>query len=186
MDPKRARQWSLRPGFFDGCKDAHVLPLHEAVARDVPLHIVRELVEAYPAALQCKESSFQRLPLHCACRKNADPAVVKLLLLWDSNACLVPDSLGRVALHYALSNGADDTLVGLLLQYGPNASTVADIRGWLPLHVACSMGVSVDMIENLVHIYPESVHIRTVKGSDAIRTINKHCAHREELIVSVR
>jgi hypothetical protein len=184
VDPKKARQWNLRPGFFDGFKDAKTLPLHEAVTHNVPAHIVRILIEANPAALQSKESSYRRLPLHCACRKNADPDVIRTLLLWDTNACMVPDTLGRVPLHYALSNGADAAVIDLLLRYGPNATAVSDMRGWLPLHVACGVGVSVAVITMLIQVYPESVHVKTAKGSDVIRTVSRSCVYRDDIVVS--
>lgn len=77
-------------------KDANVLPIHEALVAGAPTHIIQALLDAYPDCVFCKESSYQRLPLHCACRKNAVPEVVDLLLKKYADASLTPDSLGRL------------------------------------------------------------------------------------------
>lgn len=94
--PSEAKKWTTRQGFFEGMKDANVLPIHEALVAGAPFHIIQALLEAYPDCVFCKESSYQRLPLHCACRKNAVPEVVDLLLKKYADASLTPDSLGRL------------------------------------------------------------------------------------------
>jgi len=100
--PSEAKKWTTRQGFFEGMKDANVLPIHEALVAGAPYHIIEALLNAYPDSVFCKESSYQRLPLHCACRKNAVPEVVDLLLRKYADASLTPDSLGRLPCKFLL------------------------------------------------------------------------------------
>lgn len=94
--PEKAKVWGWRQGFFEGLKDSNVLPLHEVLVANGPLELVHELIQAYPKGVRQKESSYQRLPLHCACRKNANPKVIQMLLESYADAALVADSLGRL------------------------------------------------------------------------------------------
>lgn len=90
------RTWTTRHGLFEGIKDANVLPIHEALVAGAPYAVIDALLIAYPDSVYCKESSYKRLPLHCACRKNAIPEVVELLLKHYADGALAPDSLGRL------------------------------------------------------------------------------------------
>jgi hypothetical protein len=83
-------------GLFEGVKDSYVLPLHEALVGGAPLEVIVALLEAYPLSIQMKESSYERLPIHCACRKNANVQVVKLLLTGFTEGALMADILGRL------------------------------------------------------------------------------------------
>lgn len=94
--PTAAKTWTIRHGLFEGIKDASVLPIHEALVAGAPFQIIEALLFAYPDSVFCKESSYQRLPLHCACRKNAMLDVVDLLLQKYADAALTADSLGRL------------------------------------------------------------------------------------------
>mmetsp|Transcript_18287 Transcript_18287/g.39567 ORF Transcript_18287/g.39567 Transcript_18287/m.39567 type:complete len:239 (-) Transcript_18287:328-1044(-) len=179
--PKQAQQWSKRQGFFEGRTVANVLPLHEAVVGQAPYDCVVAIVQAWTGALTQLESSYQRLPLHCACRKNADPRVVNFLVQQNKDSGLVPDSLGRLPIHYALSNGADPAVISVLMQANPRAARGMDLRGWMPLHVACSMGASQGVVKSLLDAYPEAVLIKTKKGSTVTRCIPKQCPHRQDL-----
>ena len=91
-----AKSWNTRHGLFEGIKDASVLPIHEALVAGAPFSAIEALLFSYPDAVYCKESSYQRLPLHCACRKNAQIDVVDLLLTKYADAALTADSLGRL------------------------------------------------------------------------------------------
>jgi len=94
--PAAAQTWTTRQGLFEGIKDANVLPIHEALVGGAPLHVIQALIYAYPDSVYCMESSYKRLPLHCACRKNAIPEVVDLLLRKYPDAALTADNLGRL------------------------------------------------------------------------------------------
>lgn len=176
-----ARQYNSRPGFFEGIKLSMVLPVHEAVANpEAPFSLIQALVNAYPSCLTMKESAYQRLCLHIACRKHANLQVVQYLLEKYVHGSLVADTLGRLPIHYALSNGADDDLIDLLLQKSPNSARGTDRRGWLPLHVACSVGASTHVIERILKSYPEaSIHL-TNKGTSVERCMDSHQAGNKE------
>ena len=191
---KLASRWSTLQGFFEGLKDAQVLPLHQASAvAQVPVDVVQLLLQTYPAAVQETESSYQRLPLHCACRTAADPLVVRLLLQadWDfagrqqdspvTPACLQPDVLGRLPLHYALSNGAHPETIRALLQAAPQSAQGVDARGWTPLHVACSTGCSLTILQQLYAAYPPAICMSTVQGSSPARCLHKQAPNRWQL-----
>jgi ankyrin repeat protein len=157
VKPNAAKTWSNRHGLFEGIKDANVLPIHEALVAGAPYPSIEALLLAYPDSVYCKESSYKRLPLHCACRKNAIIQVVDLLLKNYADASLTADNLGRLPsksaelsrspfllstltliclflllVHYALSNGANDELIDMLLKYSPNSARGFDKRGWTP------------------------------------------------------
>lgn len=100
--PKEAKKWTIRQGLFEGIKDANVLPIHEALVAGAPYRIIEALIHAYPNCVFCKEGSYQRLALHCACRKNAVPEVVDMLLRQYADAALTPDSLGRLPRTFVL------------------------------------------------------------------------------------
>jgi ankyrin repeat protein len=177
---------------FEGTQHSQCLPLHEAcVTVDVPLYVVTAIVRANPAAAQQAESSYGRLPLHCACRRSkADPAVVKLLLQHHDRACIEPDALGRLPLHYALSNGACGAVLHLLLTSHPEAARGVDQNGWTPLHVACQVGSSTGIVTVLLHEYPESCVLRTSRGSTPLQCLasngNKHRDEVREMILEAR
>jgi hypothetical protein len=65
-----------------------------------PYAIVAAILGAYPDSAFAKESSYKRLPLHCACRKNALLQVAELLLKSHSEAALIADNLGRLPSKY--------------------------------------------------------------------------------------
>eukprot|EP00980_Cylindrotheca_fusiformis_P022068 scaffold8962_cov123-Cylindrotheca_fusiformis.AAC.4 len=178
--PAAAKTWTTRQGLFEGIKDANVLPLHEALVAGAPFPSIEALVRAYPDSVFCKESSYQRLPLHCACRKNAIHPVVEFLLNQYADAALTADNLGRLPLHYALSNGADDDVIDVLLKHKPNSARGFDKRGWTPLHVACGVGASTHVIGQILSCYPEAVLMRTTKGSTAKQCLNLTKAPNKE------
>lgn len=182
--PQQASQWSMRQGFFEGVRNSHCLPLHEAcVLADCPVSTVKAILCANLAACRTRESSYRRLPLHCACRRRPalDIQVLKALLQAYAPACLVPDDLGRLPLHYALSNGASQSVVQLLLQTHPQAAQGVDNRGWTPLHVACSTGASLSIIQSLIQLYPEAVILHTKKGSTPVNCLPKDVPDRQKI-----
>ena len=178
--PKLAASRLVLQGFFEGRKDATVFPLHQACAcPGVPVSLIEALMAAYPAALYKTESSYQRLPLHCACRTGASPEVVQALLhaasvyyaaaTNDGNPvhemCLHPDTLQRLPLHYALSNHAQAETVRVLLDACPASAHAVDQRGWTCLHVAASVGCSLPVFQWLLEANPQAASIATMQGS---------------------
>ncbi|KAL7562213.1 hypothetical protein ACA910_013468 [Epithemia clementina (nom. ined.)] len=179
--PRQAEVWSRRDGFFDGSTPADVLPLHEALVANAPLECVVAIVEANPGALMKQESSYDRVPLHCACRKHVNPEVVEALAKRCTAACLEPDQLERLPIHYALSNGADPEVINILMKYGPSAARSYDHRGWSPVHVAVNLGASEQVVKSLLDAYPEVVLTRTNRGHSISRVIPKNAKNRREL-----
>ena len=100
--PTAAKTWGTRHGLFEGIKDSNVLPIHEALVAGAPFEAIQALVFAYPDSVYCMESSYKRLPLHCACRKNARLEVVELLLKQYGDAALTADNLGRLPSKFFL------------------------------------------------------------------------------------
>jgi hypothetical protein len=100
--PETAKVWTVRQGLFEGIKDSNVLPIHEALVAGAPYAIIEALLIAYPESVYCKESSYKRLALHCACRKNAMIQVVDLLLKSYCEAALIDDNLGRLPSKYRI------------------------------------------------------------------------------------
>jgi ankyrin repeat protein len=180
--PAQAAIWTKRAGFFEGVKHARCLPLHEACVTTAPTATVQAILNANPTAARTKETSYSRLPLHCACRRaNADPSVIRLLLGAHKAACLVPDELGRLPLHYALSNAADSAVIHLLLSAQPESARGVDAGGWTPLHVACAEGAPIGVIMALLHQYQEACIMRTDKGSTPAKCLSKTAANRQEI-----
>lgn len=180
--PSEASTWTLRQGFFEGIKDAYCLPLHQAVVTTAPVRCVQAIISAYPNAAKSMESSYSRLPLHCACRRaNADLDVIRLLLLTHPAACLVPDSYGRLPLHYALSNGAGNSVIHMLLTTRQESAKGVDLAGWTPLHVACASGCDIGVIEALLRLYPEAIVCCTDKGSTPAKCLSKNVNRRVEI-----
>ena len=183
--PEEASVWSKRGGFFDGKTAADVLPLHEALVGHAPYEAVVSIARAYPHAIAATESSYKRLPLHCACRKNADPKVVGFLVEQYKAACLIPDSLGRCPIHYVLTNGADIRICKILIHAQPEVARSVDDRGWTPVHVAVNVGASQEIVQLLLDAYPEATLIRTAKGS-SIRVSAEHSPNRAQLEALVK
>ena len=183
--PEMACVWSKRDGFFDGKTAADVLPLHEALVGHAPYELIVAIVRAYPHALAATESSYKRLPLHCACRKGADPKVIGFLVEQYKAACLVPDSLGRCPIHYVLTNGADIRICKILIHANPQVARSVDDRGWTPAHVAVNVGASQEIVQLLLDAYPEATLIRTAKGS-SIRISAGNSPNAAELEALVR
>ena len=180
--PHQVQVWSKHDGLFDGIIAATVLPLHQALVLNAPFEVIVALVKCYPQALQQCESSYERLPLHCACRKTADLATIQYLVEQYPEACLVPDALQRLPLHYALTNRANPAVAGHLLETQPKAASSRDIRGFMPLHVACATGAPSELVRTILEAFPEAAWTFTESGFSAQQCIPRQCPHASELI----
>lgn len=172
-----AQQWCrIR---LAGDRDAIVvLPLHYIIlmANDYEedgsttyLRAVSALIRAYPHALECKESSLKRTPLHLACQQQHGGApacdnLISLLVRAYPNAAQEPDHLLRLPLHYACANinvcgglGGNGRALDALLDAYPEAASRRDGQGWLPIHVACHYKSDIATIQRLLQVYPDSV-----------------------------
>lgn len=172
--PYKAEVWHNAVGFFDAHRSSRILPLHQACIFHPTKDAVIHIIQAYPYALQSKETGYGRVPLHIACHSNASLACIEALVEHHPGATVEQDIIGRVPLHYALSNGASYNIVRTLLDAAIQVSgqdglryvcSVADFNGWLPVHVACFMGASAQVLSALVNSYPEGVDAETKKKS---------------------
>lgn len=181
LKPYKAEKWHNAVGFFDAHRSSKILPLHQACIFHPTRDAISAIVQAYPFALQAKESGYGRLPLHIACHSNASFECICELIKSYPAASLERDSIGRVPLHYALSNGAALDVVEELFKAALQVSgdeghryicSVADFNGWLPIHVACFMGASSRVLSLIVKSYPEGVTAETKKKSTPMALLN--------------
>ena len=67
-----------------------------------------------------------------------------------------------------------------MLEAHPEGVNHADHRGWIPLHVACSMGTELSIFDMLLEDYPETVLVKTHKGSDCVKCAKMSKGHPNE------
>lgn len=79
-NPEMARLWVFRL-LTDPRRDVQwvFLPIHAVCFSNAPLHVVRDLVEAYPESLNIPADG-EKLPLHIACETGASHEVVNYLV----------------------------------------------------------------------------------------------------------
>jgi len=165
--PEKARIWHVEKGFFQGDQDSVVLPIHQAVAaHDPSIDAIHALIQAYPIALLCKETTFNRLPLHLATQNpNISTEIIQILLDFAPETAMECDLFGRLALHYACCNGASVATVDALLTSHPPSVYIRDVNGWLPIHIACRSGACFRVVKHLLDAYPESIVAETSMGN---------------------
>jgi len=166
-----ASRRSYAPLFYEGRFGTTLLPLHRACMYSPPANVVETLIRAYPDAARTAESTFNRLPLHLACRSGfalVDTIQMLLMASGGSSAARYRDKLGRIPLHYCLANGAHPSIVSDLVAAYPACLSISDCEGWLPLHVACGSGVDLAIIENLVRSHPQTIGELTRWGSQPL------------------
>jgi len=176
MEPQAASVWSDAVGFFDGCYDTLVLPLHRACALRPPLDVVKTLIDTYSYGVSAKEKFFDRLPIHISIQNEASLEVIDLLLARYPEGAMSKDALGRLPLHYAMSHKAPAEVVKSILAAFPASAGVEDKNGWIPIHVASNFGAALDIIEILLEAFPGSTLVKTKKGSNAVKLAHKRGA----------
>jgi len=179
-NPRLASTWSRVDRLYGGRHDGEVMPIHAACALRPPSDFVGGLCDLMrPGGLLEKERSFERTPLHVACRSLAGSGVVRVLCEKEPGGVVERDSLRRVPLHYVIKNytsfggddddsvlleddgdsGGDDTdsndsqdgwkALCVLIGTDPSCVKMDDHRSWLPLHVACSCSSRKGMVRVL-------------------------------------
>mmetsp|Transcript_12592 Transcript_12592/g.18894 ORF Transcript_12592/g.18894 Transcript_12592/m.18894 type:complete len:599 (-) Transcript_12592:209-2005(-) len=95
------------------------------------------IYQAYPAAIQTRDITNNRLPLHYACASiDASPHTITQLIDWYPNAVQTLDKHGKTPLLLACESGKDwDTGLAVLIQAFPQGVSRMDHRGFLPFHV---------------------------------------------------
>mmetsp|Transcript_14770 Transcript_14770/g.21096 ORF Transcript_14770/g.21096 Transcript_14770/m.21096 type:complete len:431 (+) Transcript_14770:208-1500(+) len=143
------------------------LPLHQACENGAPSEVVKALLEAYPYAVQMKDSGGD-LPLHLACRERASKAVLLTLLEADPKASKVADDEGRLPLHLACRQGADVEVIDQMLIYYHRASRIQDSYFLLPLHWACAQNANASIVKSLLRAHPHAVDEKDKWGRSAL------------------
>jgi len=98
--PEQAKIWVQSTGTVDTTFQWSLfkrLPLHEAVRRHAPLHVLVTLLRAHPPAVRAK-TQFGELPLHLAVECGAAPVTVHLLATHHWRGCHETDQSGRTPL----------------------------------------------------------------------------------------
>jgi len=128
--PKYAKVWTLSSESFD--PPCHLLPLHLALRRNAPLHIIKGILNANPNAIY-KREFMGMLPLHLACNLGMDYKVIKFLHKSFPEASKRADFTGMLPLHYACkSKNPNNEVITYLLKQNPSGLRERDKKGFRP------------------------------------------------------
>jgi ankyrin repeat protein len=179
--PRMAKSWA-RLKLTAEREAVLVLPLHLAVfladGREETLTAIETVIEAYPNALGCKESSLKRTSLHLAClHEFPSEHLIAMLLNKHPEAALEYDYLKRLPLHYACANPQNAAIIQLLINSSPEAAELRDGQGWLPLHVACHYEADFAVIQLLLQANPDAVIALTPLDQELPLDLVKKQAH---------
>jgi ankyrin repeat protein len=144
-------------------------PLHLLCrVRDVPVAIVRAIVEVAPQALRIADDN-QYLPLHYACEFGADPEVIACLLEGFPGATKHLTRKNDTALSLACSVNLSGETAQLLLDAHPEALLQKNDYGFNPLHCVCrSYQPKVAIAKAIIDKNPAIVTEQTNAGETAI------------------
>ena len=185
--PKLAKVWTKCPGFFDGHRESKLLPLHQICAANPPNRALEAVLNAYPKALNMKETGYSRLPIHIACHSGPSLEMLHILLRDFPESVSEGDMIGRVPLHYACSNGASLEVVMEIVSASPRCVTIQDMNGWLALHVACRVGAPTAIINYLLEKNPSSASQATAKRNYPLTLANMEGSkNRDEVVALIK
>jgi len=183
--PRMVKNWS-RVKLSAEREAVVMLPLHLAVSmgngEEECLDAIEELINVFPGALGCKESSLKRTPLHLACLQEHPPAaLIELLLKKHPAATMQYDHLQRLPLHYACATPKNLGTIEALINVDPEVTELRDGQGWLPLHVACHYECDLDTVQLLLHTNPDAVIALTpLDGELPYDLVNKHPHYKDK------
>lgn len=135
----------------------HTTAFHLLLEAQPPSALVERFLQLLPDAIKIPNHS--EYPLHTACRSNASPAVVKMLIQAHTDALDLQDISGCSALHLACHHDASPDIVKILLEAHPKAAEVKDDFGSFPIHLACKFNVFPDAVKMLVEAYPGALEV---------------------------
>lgn len=148
-----------------------VLPLHVACALpNVPISVIRSLVEAYPKALTHHTTLRKRSKQEMDGATGSINKEISNLSVSSSVVSTVSNAwgVGWLPLHVAVYYGAPLETVESLLEESPGSIYCKTTQGFLPLHVACTaIDSSHHLIESLVKAFPLSLYVPTSDGVTA-------------------
>jgi len=172
--PVETRNWSKvslsKIGILEVEQDVKdkVLPLHVAIMKRAPIHVIKLLLKENREALVQKDSHYNRHPIHFACLYY-NHQVIKMMAEGYPKALARADTYCRTPLHYAAFGKASIAEFNCLLKGYPDASTLHEVNGWTPLHVAVKMGCDYDVLKRLVECDPKGLTRKTSKGVTALQ-----------------
>ena len=131
-------------------RDANgMLPVHLALANELPLTHVRPLLESYPDGAVEPDSKGQTL-LHFAANLGVPANVVSAIMEYNPRATSTVDHAGNTPLHYAVaSEKPSEDVVALLMAHRPDAVSRLNRRGHSPLHLAYMPRIAHMMLRQL-------------------------------------
>lgn len=144
-NPMVAREWrssAENVGQIKGREAGRVwkrLPLHNACVHEVPVGLVKVLIEAYPEALELADPDCGSLPLHLACQHHAGSdslEVLQALLEARPATTKAVDNNGCLPIHCAVSSQAPYAFVDLLLRHDPASLFCPNQQGRTALQCA--------------------------------------------------
>jgi len=118
------------------------LPLHVAAWHAAPAHVIKALVEAYPAATAETSTGSEWRPLHIALQARAPAESALALLAAYPAAASEPAPYGWLPLHLAARRGASESVLRALHDAYPAAARTACESGDTPLALARKNGQS--------------------------------------------
>ena len=112
-----------------------ILPIHRACEMsDVTVSAINALIQAYPKSVEAKDQS-KRLPIHSACWKNVQCAVIERIAEAYDEGLNVGDCHNSLPLHVACQFGASIDVIALLLRLNPKAVDAKDGFGRTALDI---------------------------------------------------
>jgi len=166
-----AKKWSKIPeritSFPSELKIFHDgnLPIHTACRNtNIPVHIIRCLIEDYPESLKIRTLSFGQLPLHCAvCARhtNENKNIIQVLLENYREGASVESHYGHLPLYDYLLTCYEPLfdVVQMLVEAYPDAVHINDnicAKKFYPLHCA-SIRSNCKIVQYLINIYPDAL-----------------------------
>jgi hypothetical protein len=157
------------------------LPLHAAIKRDEPSHmVICELLRKCPETAQARDVNGD-LPLFLACRRpRVAPGVLRALLQAHPAAARAR-CYGNTALHHLLHSGdASPDNVRLLMTAHPEAVYAANAFGNLPLHYLCAREAPhILTIRAVLSAFPAGITALNKAGETPSRylLVLFHCMH---------
>ena len=148
-------------------------PAHAAAYDSIPddLHkVVEYLLEFNPTSLRVLDGEGNT-PLHMVCEsKSVNLSLVQLLFNSWPEAIRMPGEDNCFPVHLLFQNRTDDgptvlSILQFMLDIDQTIVRERDESGFLPIHYAVVAAKSFEVCRVLIDAYPESIRVRTNRGS---------------------
>jgi len=122
--------------------------LQAAIERRAEMTEVISMLAAHPRGAERVDHKGD-LPIHSACKHNADPLVIECLLEANPTGATARDKKGFLPIHLAAGYRAELESVELLVRTFPESVSCMDKRGCLPVTLARTYDAPRDVVEFL-------------------------------------